>query len=84
MSTLMSKPFYTISPSYYRGGNHETRVRIAAKERKAMYATLREHFKHGRDTKFKTEQDGLDALEAAGLSHDEYEVCETCSVSFGW
>ena len=85
MTTLRhSKPFYTISPNYYRGGNHETGVRIAAKERKAMYATLKEHFKNGGDTEFKTKQDGLDALEAAGLSHDEYEVCETCSVSFGW
>jgi|TARA_B100000902_G_scaffold234114_1_gene221970 hypothetical protein len=79
-----SKPFYTISPNYYRGGNYETGVRIGHKERKALYATLKEHFKQGGDTKFKTEQEGLDALKAAGLSLDDYSVCETCSVSFGW
>jgi len=85
MTTLrQSKKYYTISPSYYRGGNYETGVRIGAKERKAMYATLKEHFKQGESTKFKTKQDGLDALEAEGLPLDEYEVCETCSVNFGW
>ena len=31
-----SKPFYTISPNYYRGGNYETGVRIGHKERKAL------------------------------------------------
>jgi hypothetical protein len=79
-----SEKYYTISPSSYRGGNYETGVRITAKERKAMYATLKEHFKQGENTKFKTKQDGLDALKAAGLPLDDYQVCETRSVSLGW
>ena len=48
-----------------------------------MYAKLKEHFKQGADTAFKTKQDGLDALKAAGLSLDDYSVLETCGVSFG-
>ena len=76
--------YYTINPNSYRGGNYETGVRIDRHERKALYAKLKEHFKQGEDTPFKTKQDGLDALKAAGLSLDDYSVLETCGVSFGW
>jgi hypothetical protein len=68
-----SDSYYTIGPKL-----------IDRKERKALYAKLKEHFKQGGDTAFKTKQDGLDALEAAGLSLDDYSVLETCAVSFGW
>jgi len=53
------------------------------KKRKALYAKLKEHFAHGSDTAFATKQDGFDALKAAGLSLDDYGVCETCSARFG-
>lgn len=79
-----SDTYYTINPNSYRGGNYETGVRIDRHERKALYAKLKEHFKQGADTPFKTKQDGLDALKAAGLSLDDYSVLETCGVSFGW
>ena len=49
-----------------------------------MKATLKEHFKNGEMTKFKTEKDGLDALNHAGLSLDDYSVNETTSLSLGW
>lgn len=84
MSFTMSNVYYTITPKYYRGGDYKTGVRIASKERKAMYAKLKEHFKQGGDTSFKTKQDGLDALAAVGLSQEDYEVCETSDISFGW
>lgn len=76
-----SDTYYTISPRYYRGGDYKTGVRVGHKEKKALYAKLKEHFKQGGDTPFKTEQDGIDALLAAGLSLDDYSVNETCSVS---
>lgn len=68
-----SDSYYTISPRP-----------LDRKERKALYAKLKEHFKQGGDTEFKTKQDGLDALEAAGLSLDDYTAFETLSVSFGF
>ena len=77
-----SDTYYTISPRYYRGGDYKTGVRVGHKEKKALYAKLKEHFKQGGDTPFKTEQDGIDALLAAGLSLDDYCVCETSSMSF--
>ena len=84
MTHKMSDVYYTISPKYYRGGDYKTGVRIASKERRAMYAELKKHFKRGADTPFKTKQDGLDALAAAGISQEDYEVCETSDISFGW
>jgi hypothetical protein len=74
----MAKPhfsdcWYSISPKMTRH----------PKVRKALHAKLKEHFKHGSDTAFATQQDGVDALKAAGLSLDDYDVCETCSANFG-
>lgn len=77
-----SDTYYTISPRYYRAGDYKTGVRIGHKEKKALYAKLKKHFKQGGEILFKTEQDGLDALLAAGLSLDDYSVDETCFVSF--
>lgn len=67
-----SDSYYAISPKL---SNHR-------KVRKALHAKLKEHFARGSDTAFATKQDGVDALKAAGLSLDDYDVCETCSANF--
>ena len=77
-----SDTYYTVSPVYYRGGNYETGTRVSNQEKKALRAELKKHWSRGSDTPFQTEQDALDALALAGLSTDDYCVCETCGISF--
>lgn len=76
-----SDTYYTVTANYYRGGNYQTGVPVGGKERKALNKALKQHWPRGGDTPFKTEQDALDAMAAAGLSTDDYCVCETCNVS---
>jgi hypothetical protein len=57
---------------------------MSREDKRALKAILKEHLKKGENTKFRTEQDGLDALNNAGLSLDDYSVNETASLGLGW
>lgn len=71
--------YYTVEATYYRGGNYETGTRVGRQEKSKLRAELKKHWSRGADTPFKTKQDALDAIELAGLSTDDYIVCETCN-----
>ena len=73
----MGDHFYCIRPVLYRVIDGDTRVRVSREDKRALNAVLKERLKDGTDTKYKTEQDGLDALNNAGLSLDDYSVNET-------
>ena len=73
----MSDNFFCIRPLLYRRIDGETRVRMSREDKRALNAVLKERLKDGIDTKYKTEQDGLDAMNDAGLSLDDYSVNET-------
>lgn len=69
--------YYTLSPIFYRGGNYLTGDRLNRKERQALYTKARECLAHGCDTTFKTKQAATIAMRDAGLSKDDFDICET-------
>ena len=81
---MKNSNFYCIRPRLYRLIDDDTRVRMSREDKRALNAVLKERLKNGIDTKYKTEQDGLDAMNDAGLSLDDYSVNETSSINLGW
>jgi hypothetical protein len=76
--------FYCIRPRLYRVIEDGTKARMSREDRRALKALLKKHLKNGENTKFKTEQDGLDALSNTGLSLDDYSVNEVAPLTLGW